>query len=189
MENKKILATVLATWILALGATSVFAMENSPTNLPTKSVSMMNWKFSGKEDWTGSCCNKMQEKMGMNDSFINLTDEEKNKLASMTQEEKQTFFETKMEENSKKMELRETVIDKLLSGASLTADEEKIRQDIIKERADRKAEQEKKAKIKNILEKNSNGETLTDEEKQLLLEHFLDKKSNKMGKWFKNYQK
>ena len=44
-----------------------------------------------------------------------LTDEEKTALESMTDEEKQTFFETKRAQQKAKMEARESVIDKLLA--------------------------------------------------------------------------
>jgi hypothetical protein len=51
------------------------------------------------------------------------------------------------------MELRESVIGKLLNGETLTVDEETIRKEMIKERTDKKAEQEKRNKIQSILEK------------------------------------
>lgn len=69
----------------------------------------------------------------------NITPEEMEKLNSMTSEEKQAFFEAKKSENKAKIQARENVIDKLLSGEVLTAEEEKIRQEIIQKRAERKA--------------------------------------------------
>jgi len=44
-----------------------------------------------------------------------LTDEEKTSLASMTDEQKQAFFEAKREAAKLKIEARESVIDKLLA--------------------------------------------------------------------------
>jgi hypothetical protein len=44
-----------------------------------------------------------------------LTDEEKTKLESMTDEEKKAFFETKRTELEAKQEAKEAVIDKLLN--------------------------------------------------------------------------
>lgn len=195
MENKKILAGVLATWILALWATSVFAIDNSLTGSATKSVKTFsfdkeNWFWEKRQEgWCGMMKgNKMEwMKMGMGKNLMDLTEDEKTALKSMTDEEKQTFFENKQEENKKKMELRESVIGKLLNGETLTVDEETIRKEMIKERTDKKAEQEKRNKIQSILEKNSNGETLTEGEKELLLEHFLNNKQSKM-KWFKKGQ-
>ncbi|MDD3144589.1 MAG: hypothetical protein PHV23_00600 [Candidatus Gracilibacteria bacterium] len=70
----------------------------------------------------------------------NLTTEEKTALQSMTTEEKKAFFEAKKAEQIAKRDAREGVIDKLLAGQTLTADEEVVRAEIIKERADRKAE-------------------------------------------------
>lgn len=72
--------------------------------------------------------------------FINnLTTEEKTALESMTNEEKKVFFEAKRAEMQAKKESHESVIDKLLAWEKLTADEELIRAEIIKERAERKA--------------------------------------------------
>lgn len=72
--------------------------------------------------------------------FINdLTTEEKSALESMTNDEKKAFFETKKAENDAKRTAHENVIDKLLSWEKLTAEEEVVRTEIIKERAERKA--------------------------------------------------
>ena len=68
-----------------------------------------------------------------------LTTEEKTALESMTDAEKKAFFESKQTEAKVKMETRESVIDKLLAGTTLTSEEETIRQEIIKERAEMKA--------------------------------------------------
>lgn len=73
--------------------------------------------------------------------FMNwLTTEEKTALESMTNDEKKAFFDAKKVELTAKRDAREGVIDKLLAWQTLTADEEVVRAEIIKERADRKAE-------------------------------------------------
>ncbi len=73
--------------------------------------------------------------------FMNwLTTEEKTSLESMTNEEKKAFFEARKFEKKAKRDSREGVIDKLLAWEVLTADEEVVRAEIIKERADRKDE-------------------------------------------------
>lgn len=56
----------------------------------------------------------------------------------MTTEEKKAFFEAKKLEQKAKRDAREGVIDKLLAWEVLTANEELIRAEIIKERANRK---------------------------------------------------
>ena len=81
-------------------------------------------------------------------------------------------METKRLELEAKFEARETVIDKLLAGTTLTATEETLRQEIIKERAEQKTKRAEmkaqKEKIKAILEKKKAGTTLTAEEQALL---------------------
>lgn len=88
------------------------------------------WWMMGREVW-------MMEWMKW--WFINnLTTEEKSALENMTNDEKKAFFEKKREEQKVLMESRENVIDKLLAGEILSAEEELIRVNIIKERAERK---------------------------------------------------
>lgn len=69
-----------------------------------------------------------------------LTDTEKTQLASMTKEEKQVFIETKRAEMESKMEQRESIIDKIFAWETLTADEQIIKAEIIKNRAERKTQ-------------------------------------------------
>ncbi len=69
-----------------------------------------------------------------------LTDAEKTALANMTSDQKKAFFDAKITEVKAKAEAKETVIDKLLAGTALTADEEILRQEIIKDRAAMKAQ-------------------------------------------------
>jgi hypothetical protein len=57
----------------------------------------------------------------------------------MTSDQKKAFFDAKMTDAKAKAEAKETVIDKLLAGTALTADEEVLRTEIIKERSDMKA--------------------------------------------------
>jgi len=85
------------------------------------------WRWEGMWKWNKG-------------GFINdLTTEEKTALESMTDEEKKAFFETKKAENDAKRTAHENVVDKLLAWEKLTSDEESIRAEIIKERAERKA--------------------------------------------------
>ncbi|MDD3793617.1 MAG: hypothetical protein PHI37_02305 [Candidatus Gracilibacteria bacterium] len=77
---------------------------------------------------------------GNKGGFLNdLTTEEKTTLEAMSDDEKKAFFETKKAEMQARREAHEAVIDKLLAGEKLTSDEELVRTEIVKERAERKA--------------------------------------------------
>ncbi len=135
-----------------------------------------NWKGIWMGMWMGMLMGKwhwdrwweMRERGFEN----NLTDAEKTALKTMTNAEKQTFFETKMTTQKAKMEAYENVIDKLLAWVTLTSEEEAIKQEIIKQRAERKAKmvemETKMTEIKAILEKKKSGETLTSDEQAKL---------------------
>lgn len=101
-----------------------------------------------------------------------LTDEEKTAIEAMSDTERQEFMSAKKEEMTAKREAQEAVIDALLAGDTLSADQEAVKQEIINERAERKtAMAEKQAQmeiLKPIMEKKRAGEELTaDEEAQL----------------------
>lgn len=132
--------------------------------------------------WQGNRGWKMGERWFW---FAELTDAEKTALESMTDTGKQEFFEKKREEQKAKMESHENVIDKLLAWSTLTADEETIKQEIIKERTERKAKiaemEAKIAEIKPILEKKKAWTTLTSDE-QTKLDEFEEQRPE--GKWF-----
>jgi hypothetical protein len=68
-----------------------------------------------------------------------LADEERVSFEAMTGEERQEYMKTKMEEFRVESEKKEAVVDKLLNLQTLTAEEELIRQEIIKERTERNA--------------------------------------------------
>ncbi|MDD3302375.1 MAG: hypothetical protein PHN31_02385 [Candidatus Gracilibacteria bacterium] len=97
-----------------------------------------------------------------------LTDAEKTALQSMTDDEKKIFFEQKITEAEAKMIAEDNVIDKLLAGQTLTSDEETVRQEIIKERADRKEKKAEMDSMRTIMGKKKNGETLTSDEQAKL---------------------
>lgn len=135
-------------------------LEEFKSNMPEGGMWGKNW-----EKWW---------MWGNKGEMNNLTDEEKTALESMTDEEKQVFYETKREEAKAQREAQETVIDKLLSWETLTADEETVRQELITQRAEQKtkrAEMEtQREQIEAIKEKQTAWETLTDEETSLLEE-------------------
>lgn len=115
---------------------------------------------------------------------IQISEEEKTMIQSMTNEEKQVYFEEKREESIAEMKAKETVIDKLLAWTTLTDEEEIIRQEIISQREERKSQMEemqaKKELMHEIMEKSKAWEELTDEE-TALLEEFKPNKN--MWKW------
>jgi hypothetical protein len=83
----------------------------------------------------------------------------------MSVTERQAFFEKKRTEMEAKRDAHEIVIDKLLAGTALTADEEKIRGEIITQRAERKAQREKMDAIRAKVQA---GTTLTSEEQAIV---------------------
>ena len=112
----------------------------------------------------------------------NLTTEQKASLEIMTEEEKTAFFKTYREAQVAKREAREAVLDALLAGQTLTSEQEVIRAEIIKERAERKANREE---IKTIMEKKEAWEELTVEEQAKLDSKRRGFKGRKRwGKWF-----
>lgn len=101
-----------------------------------------------------------------------MTDAEKTAFEAMSDTEKQTYMEKKHTEAEAKRDAHEVVIDKLLAGTALTADEETLRKTIITERAERKVKQAEmevnRTKIQAILEKKKAGTALTADEQTLL---------------------
>jgi hypothetical protein len=77
-----------------------------------------------------------------------------------------------MTEQKTKMEAHENVIDKVLAWSTLTSEEETTKQEIIKERAEKKLERETReaemVTIKPILEKKKAWTTLTSDEQAKL---------------------
>ena len=90
--------------------------------------------------WSGSCC------MG-NDMWMwhkwwmwknMLTDEEKEKIANMTDAEKKEYFEAKRTEQRTKMESYDNVMDKVLNWETLTSEEEVVKKELIEFRKNMK---------------------------------------------------
>lgn len=167
MNNKKLLTWLLLTTVVVGWIGATFASDSTNTWV-TNIKKVFRWERGGMGFFMGA----------------NLTDAEKTALESMTDAEKKTFFETKMTEQKAKMDAHENVIDKLLAWVSLTSEEETLRQEIIKERSERKtkiAEMEAKMEeIKPILEKKRNWETLTADE-QKKLDEFESTRPAKVG--------
>lgn len=178
MKNKKILVWLLIATVTTAWLSYSYADSTSTWSSNTKKEFRSNfWSWSHR--WLSF------ENMWFVRWFnwVELTDTEKTALQSMTAEQKKTFFEQKMTTEKAQRDAKETVIDKLLAWQTLTVWEETIRQEIIKERAERKtqiqARETQMQTIKAILEKKKNGETLTADE-QATLDSF---KGNSHGKW------
>ena len=107
-----------------------------------------------------STTNTVNQYREMKFDRVELTDEQKAEM------------QAQREEKQAQREAHEAVIDALLAGETLTADQEVIRAEIIEQRVQRKAEmQEKQAQreqMQAIMQKSQAGEELTDEEQALL---------------------
>ncbi len=111
-------------------------------------------------------------KMGGKRSMAQMTEAEKTAFEAMSDTERRKYMEKKHTEMVAKRDAHEALIDKLLAGQVLTADEETLRKTIITERAERKVKQAEmeanRTKIQAILEKKMTGTTLTADEQTLL---------------------
>lgn len=170
MKTSLIIPVAVAT--VAFTGAGVFAASTGTTTTSSSPSSTQQITpprdtkhISGVREGTHHIKGRMHE-------MKNLTDAEKTALKTMTDTQKKEFFEKKRAEMEAKMTAENTVIDKLLAGQTLTAEEEALRKTIITERAQRKTEMEtRKAemeKIKTILDKKKTGTPLTAEETTLL---------------------
>lgn len=169
--NKKIIAGATLAAIGLAGISTTFASvtntgtttENTTNNSAT--VANNNQENGPRHDKWGMA--HMDGRM-----MDNLTDAEKTTLQSLSETEKKAFFEKKMTEEKAKRDKEEAIIDKLLAGTSLTAEEETTRQEIIKSRAERKTKmaemEQKRTEIEAILKKKEAGTTLTADEEKIL---------------------
>jgi len=129
MKNKKILAILVMVSITMGGLSYSYADYKDSNNL--------NKTFKEFHDF------RLDKPV--------LTTIEKNDLEKMNSEERREFLKEKKDILIKKNEAKEEVIDALLLWKTLTAEQEKLRIEIINQRAERKARlEEKKLKIKEF---------------------------------------
>lgn len=171
--NNKILTGVLLIGIAASGFASISSADDQDTWSITNTPSFERmWKMHGKHF----------KKM----FYSQLSEEEQTAVEAMSNEEKQAFFEEKRNEKKAEKEAREAIIDALLAGETLSQEQEVLRQEIIDDRAERKAQraemEAKREQIKTILDKKENGESLTEAEEELLEEMKEYRKNHKHGK-------
>lgn len=156
---KKSLIVGMATLAVvgaSLISTSIYAAASTNTNASKMTHGMEHFGM----------------KMGGKGPMAQMTDAEKTAFEAMSDTEKQIYMEKKRTEMEAKRDAHEVVIDKLLAGTALTADEETLGKTIITERAERKVKQAEmeanRTKIQAILEKKKAGTTLTADEQTLL---------------------
>ena len=170
--NNKLISAVLLAWIASTGFAWISSADDTQV---TTSTSESSYGFEMK---------KGKHMRGMN----HLSEEDKALLEDMDETEKQEFFEQKREEYQAKRELQESVIDDLLAGNTLTAEQESVRAEMITQRAERKAQmlekQEQRETMRAIMEKKEAGEELTQEEQELV-DSFAEKHKGKWIRWGK----
>lgn len=111
------------------------------------------------------------EGFGKRAGFAQLTQEEKTALASMTDEEKQAFFEAKKLEMEAQRAEHKNVIDKLIAGQTLTADEEATRLEMLTKIEDKTANMDHPAREgTDIIKKLLAGDELSTDELTKLAE-------------------
>jgi hypothetical protein len=177
-------ATGSSTWTTKTQVQELIAKQKAGTTLTDaekKILESNKWNFQ----WKGHRGERRWE-WSFGWPELQLTESEKTDLESMSDIQKQAFFEKKRTEQDAKMEAREAVIDKKLNDQSLTDAEKLILDDIKKERAAMKIFKEKRKAemeaIKPILDKKRAGTTLTTDE-QAKLDAF-EASHPKMGeKW------
>lgn len=185
MMNKKILAVVLLFSVTSAWIWVTFADDSSTWSTGTWVTN--NWFFKNFKDFGWF---KHRKEWFKN----NLIDDEKTELASISDVEKKSFFDKKreeqivlMEKNKADRELREWVIDALLAWKSLTSEQEILRNEIIKERAERKIQmlerEEEMTNFRAIMDKKKTWETLTSEEQTILDNSRHTKKDKGFWKW------
>lgn len=143
MNKKQIFTSIALVWTLSVSAIT-FAQNstqtwvtNSWTTLSAQKPFMMNFNM---KKWFKNMHKQPK-----------LTQEEINSLKNMTTDQKKEFFEKKSlelkqkrEQEFKKREAKEAVIDKLLNQETLTTEDKVLVEEIKKERADRKSTLENK---------------------------------------------
>ncbi|MBW7954892.1 hypothetical protein H3C61_03705 [Candidatus Gracilibacteria bacterium] len=143
MNKKQIFTSIALVGTLSVSAitfaqnSTQTGVTNSGTTLSAQKPFMMN--FNMKKGF------KNMHKQPK------LTQEEINSLKNMTTDQKKEFFEKKSlelkqkrEQEFKKREAKEAVIDKLLNQETLTTEDKVLVEEIKKERADRKSTLENK---------------------------------------------
>lgn len=148
--------------------------ENGETLTADEQAQLDAWK-ANKPEWKGP---RGMGGFGKRSGFGNLTEEEKTALESMSDEEKQAFFEEKKAQMQAERQAEKAVIDKLIGGESLTADEEALRLELLAKFESEDTDGKDRRGGGDIIAKLLAGDELTDEE-QTQLEQMQAKKAER----------
>jgi Spy/CpxP family protein refolding chaperone len=168
--NKSILISGAALATIGLFAATTFAATSTAPSTGTNTMASM-WSKMIHGWWWGHGKSHVWEQKGRL-MMSDLTPTEQTALTSMTDIQKRDFFEKKHTEMEAKRDARESIIDKLLAGTTLTPDEEVLRKTIITERAAHVVKEievrAKMTEMKAIFDKKKSGTALTADEQKLL---------------------
>ncbi len=156
--NNKVLSVVLVLGIASTGFAGISAASSGSTLSQTKSE--IQQRFGGQKEKRG------YDGFGKRAGFGHLTEEEKASLETMSDEEKQAFFAAKKSEMEAQKTAHKAVIDALIAGQSLTADQEAMRLEMLAKMQD---DTHPRRDGGDIIEKLLAGDELTDDEQAELI--------------------
>ena len=149
---------VLVLGIASTGFAGISAASSGSTLTQTKSE--IQQRFGGQKEKRG------YDGYGKRAGFGHLTEDEKASLESMTDTEKQAFFAAKKSEMEAQKIAHKAVIDALIAGQSLTADQEAMRLEMLAKMQD---DSHPRRDGGDIIEKLLAGDALTDAEQTELV--------------------
>lgn len=155
--NNKILTVVLITGITATGFAGISAANEGVFG---EDIEQRVDALEEKLDFDG----EKKSKFGKRKGLKNLTEEEKLALESMSDDEKKAFFDAKKEEMKANKEAKKAIIDALIAGESLTADQEAQRLEMLSEMEERIVDAKELKPGAEIIMKVLAGDELTDDE-------------------------
>ncbi len=180
--NNKILSAVLLTGIAASGFAGISAADDTQTGSLTdtqhEAMHDLMDKLRAGETLTDSEQAELDElkslrpergghtkdHFGKRKGFGHLTDEERTALESMSDEEKQAFFETKKAEMEAQKAAYKAVIDALIAGETLSTEQETLRAEMITRFEDEDNHHTHRRDGGDVILKLLQGETLTADE-------------------------
>ena len=157
--NNKILSLVLVAWIASTWFAGISA-ANSDLTLSGTLESIESGVKNMTQWW---------EKFWKRKGGGNLTDDEKLALESMNDEEKKEFFDAKKAEMKAQKEARKDLIDALITGESLTTDQETLRIEMLEKIGDTDSKFGKRDNAE-VIAKLLNGEVLSADDQVIIAE-------------------
>lgn len=180
--NNKILSVVLVAGIASTGFAGISAANSGALDFGDKTeIRELFLKAKSGETLTAdeqSTLDTAKENRGEKGAKHggkrkgggNLTDEEKTSLESMTDDEKQAFFDAKKETMNAEKEASRAVVAKLINGESLTADEEVTRLGVLAKLESRSWEGKEIREWSELIIKVLAGDELTADDEAALAE-------------------